>query len=185
MRPGTHVPLPVEYMFTCTRSTWHASWAASARQGRRERNGRRGRWVQRRRNDGGHNRNAERGGNEGGSERSGVHVGGSGQRCRCRPRPHPKPHPHPSCLHLTVAVAAAGAASITSHHHPPTPLPPPPSSRPPALPPSLGCTGKSAAAARVAGLKMREPLAVVVEVDASASGRHRWSVHKREAHAWW
>ena len=84
----------------------------------------------------------------------------------------PSPLPRPAPLPLP-------AITIT------TPLPPPPPSRPPALPPSLGCTGKSAAAARVAGLKMREPLAVVVEVDASASGRHRWSVHKREAHAWW
>ena len=65
----------VQHMYA--RSTWHASVVASARQGRRERNGWRGRRVQRRRNDGGHDRRAERGGDEGGGERSGVHAGGA------------------------------------------------------------------------------------------------------------
>ena len=83
-RSNTHTQALYETGHTCTSTsapratvTWHASVAASAQQGRREWNGRHGRWVQRRRSDGGHDRCAERGGDEGGGERSGVHAGGA------------------------------------------------------------------------------------------------------------
>ena len=131
-------------------------------------NGRRGRWVQRRHNDAGHDRRDERGRDEGGGERNGVHVGGSVQCAACS-------------VHLTLTLTFNRAASLSPSPLPrpapppspaattPTPLPPPPPSRPPAPPPSLchhprqpfcrvpppvGCTGKSAAAAR-GGPKMR------------------------------
>ena len=99
---------------TCTRSTWHASVVASARQGRRERNCRRGRWVQRRLNDGGHDRCAERGGDEGGGERSGVHAGGAVAAALDLTLTLTLVT---SRLPLAVAVAAAGAGSTVSRHH--------------------------------------------------------------------
>jgi len=46
--------------------------------------------------------------------------------------------------------------------------------------PPMGRIGKSGR--RVAGLPGEAP-AVMVEVEASAGGRHRWSAHEREAHA--
>ena len=46
--------------------------------------------------------------------------------------------------------------------------------------PLMGRIGKSGR--RVAG-RRGEALALVIEVEASAGGRHRWCAHEREAHA--
>ena len=90
MRPDTHM-YSQPRATACTRVTCtcvHArhgmlAWPQVHGKGAGNGNGRRGRWVQRRRNDGGHDRRAERGRDEGGGERNGVHVGGSVQCAVC------------------------------------------------------------------------------------------------------
>ena len=149
------------------------------------------RWsrMQRLRNDGGRHRHAERGGDEGGGERSGTREGGR------RPQPHPNPHPHPHPSRLLHAVADAATTPSSSAAAVAAPRSPPPPSRPPAPPPSLPPSALPHAAAggphrqerhrhRVADRRGEAP-AVVVEVKASAGGHRLWSVHEREAHAWW
>jgi hypothetical protein len=51
---------------------------------------------------------------------------------------------------------------------------------PPQAAPLMGRIGKSGR--RVAGRRGEAP-ALMVEVETSAGGRHRWSAHEREAHA--
>ena len=76
---------PRATVYTCNMHTLDGmlAWPQVHGKGAGNGNGRRGRWVQRRRNDGDHDRRAERGRDEGGGERNGVHVGGSVQRAAC------------------------------------------------------------------------------------------------------